>query len=394
MASPPAPAQRCTHRLIGVNYPARIVGYLIMAAMAATLVLERGRDPALIGFGIWLMLFPHLARGWAGFARDQRRSELWVMQADSGNAAILAGVLGFAMFPTAVLVFAMVMNALIVGGPRFGLRQVPWLGLGALLGWALNGFQTQWQSGYAESVLATVGLACHAILAGSNAWRAQLALRAARATAIDSSRDAEKAMRSDALTGARTRRHMGEHLDRLQPAADAPVGLLLLDIDHFKQINDRFGHAAGDEVLIQFVQRLARAFPPPFELARWGGEEFLLLAPGTPASQLAALAESVRALISVQHFNVRDGITLKITTSVGAAPLPFGDAPSSQDWTRVLELADQALYKAKHAGRNTWVCVQPQVGQIGPQEVLRLGLANADRSGLISLERPPRLTDI
>lgn len=125
-----------------------------------------------------------------------------------------------------------------------------------------------------------------------------------------------------------------------------PLALALLDLDHFKLVNDRHGHAAGDEVLRAFVACVQGVLRSTDVLARWGGEEFILMLYDTDARGAAHLLERVRT--SVEAMEVTVGArTLSVTVSAGLALGEPGEAVE-----RTLERADQALYRAKEKGRN------------------------------------------
>jgi diguanylate cyclase (GGDEF)-like protein len=153
----------------------------------------------------------------------------------------------------------------------------------------------------------------------------------------------------DELTGLANRRHAQQLLayeaNRNEHAAQ-PFAVALIDLDHFKRLNDCHGHAGGDEVLRRFADE-ARASVCGFELvARWGGEEFLLLMPGATAAVALATTDRLRARIEDVHMP-RDGGVLRFTCSAGVAEHVPG-----QTVAQTLSRADEALYRAKAAGRN------------------------------------------
>ena len=147
----------------------------------------------------------------------------------------------------------------------------------------------------------------------------------------------------DPLTGAGNRRLLDDALGQLpREGAPARAVMLMLDIDHFKSVNDRFGHATGDLCLQRLAQRLRQRLGAAEQLYRYGGEEFIVLAPGD-AARGAALAEALRA-------DVADAALIRespVTISVGVAERRPDE--SSREWIR---RADDAMYAAKNAGRD------------------------------------------
>ncbi len=149
------------------------------------------------------------------------------------------------------------------------------------------------------------------------------------------------------------RRHDG-HLQHGTPLPDdADIAFFMLDIDHFKHVNDGWGHPAGDAVLMQMRGRLQQVFRAGDYLVRWGGEEFLIVALGTARRHVPELAERARAVVADQPFDLGDGQQLPMTCSIGFACLPLAPAfPRALEWSAVIKLADAALYLVKRGGRN------------------------------------------
>ena len=155
----------------------------------------------------------------------------------------------------------------------------------------------------------------------------------------------------DPLTGLFNRRHLEDALNEqvsLAHAEGRPLSLIALDVDHFKRLNDTFGHDAGDAALVRISAALREAAPPGSTPARPGGEEFSLLLPGTDAGGAAAIAEGLRAEIAALDLR-HAGIALgQITLSLGVASLGADTATPAA----LTVAADQALYAAKRQGRN------------------------------------------
>ena len=156
---------------------------------------------------------------------------------------------------------------------------------------------------------------------------------------------------TDPLTGLRNRRYglkrLEEEISKCQRHR-LLLSVVLLDIDHFKHVNDRYGHPGGDDVLRHVAHELRAVSRASDVVARWGGEEFLFIFPGTDLSDATQIIERFRALLHEQTVEIPSAGTLgKVTISGGAAEFEKGDTPET-----LLARADAALYKAKADGRD------------------------------------------
>ncbi len=157
---------------------------------------------------------------------------------------------------------------------------------------------------------------------------------------------------TDQLTGLFNRRHMVNQLNQFLKRAnhgDGPLSIFIADIDHFKRVNDTYGHDVGDEVLKEFASRIQENVRPSDIPCRQGGEEFIVIMPNTTADLANAVAERVRRHVCAQPFEVEQGIErLDVTVSVGVATtLEAGESVDD-----LMKRADLALYEAKESGRN------------------------------------------
>jgi two-component system cell cycle response regulator len=176
----------------------------------------------------------------------------------------------------------------------------------------------------------------------NSAWR----LKCLHAALVEKAAELEKLGRIDGLTGIHNRRHMDEALLSRTAAvrrhyAD-PAGALLVDIDHFKAVNDTWGHSVGDEVLRCVAATLSESIRTDDEVGRWGGEEFLVLLPATDATGVATLAARLRAAVAGSQPHPG----LHVTVSIGGAVTFDGDTQA------LIDAADRALYAAKNGGRD------------------------------------------
>lgn len=155
----------------------------------------------------------------------------------------------------------------------------------------------------------------------------------------------------DGLTQIYNKRYFQEALEREVSRSvryERGLSLLMFDIDFFKRVNDDHGHLAGDTVLKKLAEAVRKAIRREDILARYGGEEFAILLPESTLEQATVLAEKLRAMVEACPFSF-DGKTMPVTISVGVAGMPAGAGVGPDQF---VELADQALYRAKNAGRN------------------------------------------
>jgi diguanylate cyclase (GGDEF)-like protein len=179
---------------------------------------------------------------------------------------------------------------------------------------------------------------------------------------------------TDPLTGLRNRRYLSTQVPKdisfyarehgsPKPMEQRVLLFALADIDHFKRINDTHGHAAGDRVLQQFAEILQALVRIGDYVARWGGEEFVLVFRPMPVEFLPVLGERLRAAVANHDFDIGTGTPLKVTCSIGLCQYPLmPGSGGSLDWEHLLELADRALYRIKREGRNDWGAYRAQAG--------------------------------
>ena len=164
----------------------------------------------------------------------------------------------------------------------------------------------------------------------------------------------EEASLTDPLTGLRNRRFLEQSIGadlELAQRGHGDLVVLLVDLDHFKSVNDTHGHAAGDAVLAELAALLVRTFRASDYVVRWGGEEFLIVIRFVDRASAGALAEKLRAAVAAHPFSLPDGTLLRRTCSIGYAAWPL----QSLTWEQVIDRADAALYAAKRGGRDACV---------------------------------------
>lgn len=217
----------------------------------------------------------------------------------------------------------------------------------------------------------------------------------------------EEASLSDPLTGLHNRRFLGKSIGADISLADREYQnwlsankaggeddiywplpkdhdliFMMLDVDHFKWVNDSYGHSAGDKVLEQLSRLLEEVLRDSDYLVRWGGEEFLIVARFCSRDEAPEMAERIRVAVAQYVFDLGEGQQLQKTCSIGYAVYPFYPlVPNKVSWEQVVDTADRALYAAKNAGRDCWVGISSKPGatlQVNPavEKNLALLLAN------------------
>jgi len=218
---------------------------------------------------------------------------------------------------------------------------------------------------------------------------------------------------TDALTGMKNRRYVLENVGQdvasvlrhyqdlganhaAGPAANINLLFLLVDIDHFKDVNDHHGHAAGDRMLAQMNDIMLEATRETDTPVRWGGEEFLVIARCANADIGPVIAERIRRLMTRHAFDLGNGVSIHRTCSIGFASYPLlSSRPQRFSWEEVVSLADQCLYAAKHNGRNSWVGVRslnpPANDEVAPAVAANLDTLVAE--GYLRLLVSPRSSE-
>jgi diguanylate cyclase (GGDEF)-like protein len=181
-------------------------------------------------------------------------------------------------------------------------------------------------------------------------------------------KELQDASMTDPLTGVRNRRFFVKAIEsdvrqversyvaQRSRRQNRDLIFYLIDIDHFKEVNDRFGHDEGDRLLVQIAFRISSAIRHSDVLIRWGGEEFLVVSRFTTRTEAAVLCGRILTAIGGEAYELRNGSSVSRTCSIGWAPFPWiVEQPERFSWENVMKLADEALYEAKRSGRNQGV---------------------------------------
>ena len=366
MPRPPVPW------IVGTHWVARIFAFSMAFVVVAMHIRGQG-----YGWVLWLLmvlqfvLYPHLVYWRASRAANPQRAELQNLLLDCFLFGAWVAWIGFPQFIVfTFLISALINNAITRGVPGI-LMGTGWFAMGALLGAALSGWRWLPEQGLWVTLVAGVSLTVYLLGIGVLAHQRTQALRRTREAlklheaqlqALNLSLSErlgeierlqvelrEQAAR-DPLTGLFNRRYLQSTLEREWARCEReqlPLSVLLLDIDHFKQVNDRFGHAVGDQVLVRLGQLLQQWSRREDLACRYGGEEFLLLLPGMGLDEAYERAQQLRLAFANLQMQAQDqAIPLSLSIGVAAAPA-HASAPEP-----LIHRADLALYAAKAQGRN------------------------------------------
>lgn len=231
-----------------------------------------------------------------------------------------------------------------------------------------------WQTAWAYGVLGFLVIAAVSGVVRLRTTQLRRRQRVLEAMVAERTWELEQASLTDPLTGLRNRRHLMRHIEDDLRRARTPVRttasdgrqgddllVFVIDLDHFKMINDRYGHAIGDALLVQTANALRQVFRDGDTLVRWGGEEFLVIARDSDRRRAGELAERLRCELRdmTLHLPGEEDASVSITASIGfVAYPPDRSNPEAWSFDAVLQLADAALYAAKSRGRNRWVGVR------------------------------------
>jgi diguanylate cyclase (GGDEF)-like protein len=353
-----------THWAVRVNHRHRTGGFAMLLVIVG---LHMARQDQ--GLGVWLALvgqfavYPHVAFWIASRAPDPMAAEINLLRLDALSLGAWIAVLHFPLWISFGVFISTSQNLTLYRGTRGWLEAVASLILGCVLtGW-INGWTLQPQTDPLVTALAIIAIALYLFSVSLESQRRSMGLRDTRQElrvkelALQQQLTENQSLqaklseqaRRDALTGLFNRRHLSDIMDRelARCARDGqPLSLLMIDIDHFKHVNDTFGHQVGDDVLRETARLLDERTRASDLLFRYGGEEFLLVMSGD-ALTAKAVAEKLR-----QHYAASPLTSgshpVMATLSIGVST--FADHGVTFD--SLVQAADQALYRAKDAGRN------------------------------------------
>lgn len=323
------------------------MGLAALPVMAVLRELDAGW-PAWAWMSVVCLAWPHLAYLLAIRSADPFKAELRNFMIDSAVAGSLVPMLHFNLLPSAVLLSVSVADKINTGVRWLWLWSLPGM-FGAVLAFGvLTGFEVAYPTS------TTVMLACLPIMVIHTLAVSQSSYQLVRKLQTQNLQLAE-VTRRDQLTGLASRGHWQREAQSLLSGHQADgraATLMLLDLDHFKAINDRYGHGMGDDVLLAVAGIMRHTLPAGSHAGRLGGDEFGAALP-IGLREAEAIAERLRTTVEAMEFPHHPG--LRCSISLGLASPPEAGL-ALREW---MEAADRALYRAKNAGRNQTVSRDP-----------------------------------
>ncbi len=335
----PNPKRQLSRRV----YPLRALGMGLAGVVVGVVLWERNA-----GLAAWLCMaaisfvWPHVAHLLSRRSADPYRAEIRNLLVDSALAVVLVTLMHFNLLPSVLLVTLTMVDKITTGIRGLWARSLPGMAGAAVAGAAFNGFQ------WAPETSMPVILACLPVMVLHTLSVSLVSYRLIRRVSRQNQL-LDELRRIDALTGLYDRGHWQEQAEatlRRHHATDEPACLVMLDIDHFKQINDQHGHTVGDEVLRALARIVLSNVRATDCAGRYGGDEFAIVLRGMHLDGATAVAHRIRE--QVQALQLHDMPGLQFTTSMGVATADHRHS-SLRAWTNA---ADAELYQAKAAGRN------------------------------------------
>ena len=367
-----------THWIVSLNHRNRSSSFVLLFGTLGLHLADRD-----YGITAWLLLalqfllYPHLVYLAALRSSRMLQTEMNNLRLDAALFGCWVAALGFPLWITFTLLVSVHINLTVFRGLR-GLAECLLAALGGIaLGLLIGGARLDTSTAWPATLACIVSLSLYLLLVSHVSFQRNQSLRKARERLRDSERLLqhqieeihglqhqlrEQASR-DPLTGLYNRRHLDSVLERelFSRRQHESLCMLLIDIDHFKRINDAFGHQAGDRILAKLATILTGHSRPRDVICRYGGEEFLVLMPGMAVELARQRAESIRQAFAETSISF-EGERLQATLSIGLSATP----EHAESVSGLIRCADQALYQAKAGGRNRTVIwtAEPQAESV------------------------------
>ncbi len=353
------------HWVVRMNHRNRTISWALLCLLVA-LHLAPQAPATWVGVALALqfLVYPHAVYWRARHATHPLAAELNHMRLDAFVLGAWSAALGFPLWIAFLFAIGPAINLAAFEGAKGVAKAAGLHVLGVLLVLPFTGLRFAPDTSLVVSLLSIVCLSFYLVLYGLSAYRRTVTLQRVR----EQLHQNEKALQSqlaqiqllqtqlkaevdrDHLTGLYNRRYLAATIDRefARCARDGmPLALMMIDIDHFKRINDTHGHPFGDTVLVAVAQVLGTALRAGDIACRYGGEEFVLVLPNMPLDAARERAEAIRRRVAALELNTGTlPVPVRISVGVAEAPQDATDAES------LIRQADAALYRAKAQGRN------------------------------------------
>lgn len=357
--------------VVRLNYRNRSLSFMLMLGVLVLHLADQ--QPSVLIWtllGLHFLVYPHILYRLVLRSRHKLGAETRGMLLDAALFGCWVAVMGFPLWISFVMLLAVHINLISFRGVR-GLLHCMLATLGGVaFGWAVPGIQFAPESNMPATLACMLALTLYLLTVSNSAYLRSISLRATREKLRQSGADLQQKLEEinslqiqlrelvnrDPLTGLYNRRYLDSELSRTlqRDQSVQPLCLLMIDIDHFKKINDEFGHQAGDQVLARLAGVLTSHCRREDVVCRYGGEEFVILMPGLTLPGAQQRAERIRRAFADMEVRIAHR-PLKVSLSIGLAIFPaHGATPEA-----LFRCADKALYQAKAEGRNRTVLWQP-----------------------------------
>ena len=324
-------------------YLPRTLGLALGAVCIGGALWQQGAPPLVwAALMVNTLVWPHIAYPLAGHSRSPYRAELRNLVVDSASGGAWVAMIGLSLVPSAVLISMLAMDKVSIGGMRFLARCLAAQAAAAAAVAIAVGFELRLETTMLEAIASLPLLITYPITVGFTTYR--LARRVRQQNQLLAALSS-----TDGLSKLLNRSHwegvVASEFQRCRRIGH-PSAVMMIDIDHFKAINDRHGHPVGDEVIRAVAGILRDTLRLHDVPGRYGGEEFGVVLPGTDGRGAEVIAERIRARIESAVLEAHNGV--RATVSIGVAAFD----PRSADYAEWMAHADRALYRAKETGRN------------------------------------------
>lgn len=331
-------------------YPFRILGMLSGSVICLVIAAEKQlAKTAYLWIFFTCFIWPHIAYLLAKFSKNSKRAEVHNLLADSVLAGFIIGLIQFSLLPSAVIFMTILADRINVGIRKLPYKVIPLLLLGILLSVAIMGLEVDLESSFLVIIVTLPLLVIHSVAISYNNYRLIRKVIKQNKRLSDLNRiDTLTRLDSRTFWSFKAQNRLRQNSTLNLKSTEIKQAIILLDVDHFKKINDKYGHISGDAVLSTVSKCLRLQAGEKGFCGRLGGDEFMVYMLDSDRHHLERYLN--RVIDSTESLKIENNPEISCSLSIGAVQIDNCKDELS-DW---LEKADQALYKAKQNGRNQW----------------------------------------